>query len=105
LDEDVIEIIACINRKELHAGANTLFLHEAHHFYTIARDEVYRLLPFYLCRQDERTATSALTPFSQSNHHLYFNMFKLMLLTALSHLTITTLGFFMPKITLAKLLP
>jgi hypothetical protein len=62
LDEDVVDIVACIHRRELHAGADTIFLHAAHHFYTITRDEVRWLLRFCLPCQGERAATSAPAP-------------------------------------------
>ncbi len=72
MNEDVVDIVARIHRQELHVGADTVFLHAAHHFYTITRNEVCWLLPFCLPCQDERAATSALAPLQPIESSLPF---------------------------------
>jgi hypothetical protein len=62
LDKDVVDAVSHIHRQELYAGANTVCLNAAHHFYTITHDESHWLLHFCLLCQDKCAATSATTP-------------------------------------------
>ncbi len=59
LDSNIIDLVACVHRQHLHAGADTVYRHIVQHYYGIKIDKGCWLLPFRLPCPNKKAAASA----------------------------------------------